>query len=795
MSTTDKFADMAQAAKDIIALLAARSSDADIWAALEQVASQPALLADTLLAEIADKTGRKKTVLADTLKEIRRHRKEDGKKSRAQPRETPKGPALEQAIENKDFLAICVATFIENEECGKEALEAAIEKIRAAAEEHGLRQAFDRDHAGAPAAFRSRKAFEQARNHVDPKISLFEVSLTGEISMLVEVDGHQLDRRICSPIILDAQGGETGGNGHSLRLYVRAPDKSLKLVVIKWADLTKRGGWQRQLQDAGATVLDPDVLLPILQAAARELRTLRVATRGGWQDDTFSSYLLGNELIAAKHAGELIVPHGRNYPVKGTLEGWKSEVAIMAEGNASIACRMLHVCMAPAKRMMEVSSGGAHNYKPTRTGKTVSAMAAYSVVGPPDHKESWDTSPAAFFRKAEIANDGVLWLDDTASRKPGRDSTQSLSTITYAAANGKEAARATSDGSERRQASFLIELMSDGEESIPATFKREHVEYKAGQESRMPNLPFSEIVNLHGAADATAFLEKLAEACKKYHGTAIREIIRHLMDDDVRMAVRARMLQLRDEFAVPNEDNQERDVAKRFALAAAMGEMLVQKNVLPWSSGYPLTVMKQVFADWLKVRGKGKAHVIKGLHNLESYIFEHVTSRFDDITPGRPVDRTALQRKGFRKDTEHGQTKFMEIIIPSEQKSVLEEMTGVADYDDVLAELERVTLKAFSEKNDAEFDWPTLMILTPRTSKAFEGGDPSEAKGMMIKRKGSLLGNRRNCYVFLVEYAKTSTMPNGQAATGEIDDREQVEPISVGDFGQKQNAPTSTTAQ
>lgn len=631
-------------------------------------------------------------------------------------------------------------------------------------------EAFRRDAKLLPHVLAARELLRSASEKLQVAV---HVDYDGRLHKEVGRDGGPTELvEFCPPVLPISRGGRQSddGGGWTLRLLARTPDGAWIQIDLPYTEMTDRGNWLRLLQDKGLMVSDPTLLLAVLKFAQRNAQQLKVVAKCGWQSDDprhdASTYVLGQEALTRNGSYPVLVPGGVDCPPSGTLDEWRDHIAARAEGNQSLAEAILWALAAPAKRMFGVPSGGVNTFAKTSVGKTTAAYGGLSVFAPPGQRRTWDMSGAAFYRLAPQHNDCVLLIDDTAKH----DHVEVFADITYAAGNGTQAARAgRGEHDVRRTTTFHIDVLSTGEESIETTLAKEgqkrSMEYRFGQESRMPNVPFTPITELHGARNGREFVERYSEDCARYYGTAGRAVIQLLMDETILDEIERNLRVMRDALTSSNSDGQEHRVNARFALAAVVGELCIEQGILPWQPGYPTTVMKRAFAKWIATRGgRGSPLVLAGRRKLDDFCLSNRLSRFEEITDGMSHTSYVAHICGYlKRRIEYRGTYFTEIIVPSDRETWLFEMTNLrnSDLEELLKDYEERTLEAVQHWDDGA-DRPSVMILTPKTRAALTGSD-GKHKGLTVQRMGGPLGKRRrSCYVFLIEEGDPTTQVEGE---------------------------------
>jgi len=115
-------------------------------------------------------------------------------------------------------------------------------------------------------------------------------------------------------------------------------------------------------------------------------------------------------------------------------------------------------------------------------------------------------------------------------------------------------------------------------------------------------------------------------------------------------------------------DAQTRDVARRFALVAAAGEMATAWGILPWPEGEASRSAETIMGAWLALRGgSGAAEDTEALARVRAFIGAHGESRFPRVVDGETIGgtlalsdtgRVTINRAGFRKKVS-GEAAFL----------------------------------------------------------------------------------------------------------------------------------------
>jgi putative DNA primase/helicase len=139
-----------------------------------------------------------------------------------------------------------------------------------------------------------------------------------------------------------------------------------------------------------------------------------------------------------------------HYAVRGTLQEWKDNVAILADGNSRVA---FSIAVALAPILMEtcsIESGGFHHYGASSIGKSTTLDVAGSVWGGGGRNgflTSWRATVNGLEGGAVTHNHACLCLDELGQAQP-----KDASEAAYMLANGSGKNRAGRTGSLRKPA-------------------------------------------------------------------------------------------------------------------------------------------------------------------------------------------------------------------------------------------------------------------------------------------------------------------------------------------------------
>lgn len=489
----------------------------------------------------------------------------------------------------------------------------------------------------------------------------------------------------------DIMGEARDGDGGDWGLLIRFRDRDgvEKRKTIKRAALASDAGAVRaELAGAGMLILSAtgqsDRFIRFLRWVTHSAR-LTLAERTGWVDA--ARFVLPHTVIAPPGA-ELVHFDGAasalHYREKGSLDGWKRDLAALAPGNSLLTFAISLAFVGPIMRWLDMEGGGFHFRGASSTGKTSLAMAAGSVWGGGGSlgfASSWRATGNALEGVAHGHTETLLILDELALVDP-----QEAGSAAYALASGQGKARAQQSGALRRRAEWRVMVCSTGEiglaDHMRAAKRGERT--MAGQELRLLDLPadagagFGAWEVLHNMAGPAAFSDAVKAVCAAHYGHAGPAFVRGLVADPTHWEGEARRL-AKAFVARAKQDGDSGQVhrgALRFAAVAAAGEMAAALDVVPWRTGEAEAAALACFNAW--AAGFGRAGLREHRQILERVrnAIQAGQSRFASIpkaklysgfgddpgdggTSNREGEARSLSTLGYLHDIEPGKSCYL----------------------------------------------------------------------------------------------------------------------------------------
>lgn len=419
------------------------------------------------------------------------------------------------------------------------------------------------------------------------------------------------------PSLLVAESFRRNADGNEWRLVLAATDLdgNAREIEIPREDLGNASAVVKRLASAGIRVdfRRQDDLTQYLSAcnpAGREVRVAHV----GWFDlpDGGRAFVTPDRYICAINLRERLVFHqdgesrlAEAMVEKGTLGSWKKHVAKPLVDNdlaVFLICYALGVSLAS---LIKVQQGGVNVWGQKGRGKTTLLEVTGSVWGngvDPAAGEgrsmvrSWNTTYNGLEAQAS-AHRGVPLLLDELHLAPR----EVLDKGAYLLTQGEGKSTMNSDRSARPTHRISTGFISAGEKSYRSALERERLSAYGGMLVRFVDIE----IRPEDCPDA-AYADRFKAACAASYGTAgpafVQQVLEIMADeeepwseDTIREHVDAVFDEITEGLKLSDDANR---VAKRFAMAAAAGDIACQARILPWPTEAPIRAARAILRRW-----------------------------------------------------------------------------------------------------------------------------------------------------------------------------------------------------
>jgi putative DNA primase/helicase len=368
----------------------------------------------------------------------------------------------------------------------------------------------------------------------------------------------------------------------------------------------------------------------------KPVNRLTTVDHAGWVDDSHRSFVIGAEAIGAPD----ILPRLRFGPglachltSAGDIAGWKKEIGALCRNNPMMVLAASLAFSGPLLSMLNMQSGGLHFRGVSSSGKTTLLQIAASVWGRPKLITQWNATKNGLEAIAATLNDMLLPLDELGAVNSGV-----LSDTIYMLGNGTGKQRMTVDIAPAEAAQWRLALISSGEITVAQKLAETGKTQMLGQEVRLIDIEadgraHGVFDDLHGAADGSAFADRLKAMVGEQHGTVGRDLVRILRADPAKMIGAAEIfisnfLQEAQHKLPSLPDGAVMRVAQRFAVIAFAGELAIRANLTGWNRDTARQVALAAFLDWHD-RRHGEKH--EKLANLIKPLQQFFTSNLANL--------------------------------------------------------------------------------------------------------------------------------------------------------------------
>ncbi len=460
-------------------------------------------------------------------------------------------------------------------------------------------------------------------------------------------------QRIGNHIKAIAYVENTEGAGTGVLLEFRNQRGKIRRVLIHRITLTGDGlEALRFLGDGGYHYgrKQKGLLLDYLFGLGCEVvRVYTIADKTGWVNGSF--------LTPAKTYGDPDLrfrepePDNTLTEIKGSLDGWKTEVAAKCGGNSRLIFSLGTSFAAPLLEPAQIESGGFHLVGTTSIGKTTALNVAASVAGL-KHISSWKATANALEGKAAEFNHMNLPLDEIGQAEP-----QTVGASAYMLGNGRGKDRMSKTLSNVKPKTWALLFLSTGEYSMVEYLRQAKIPAKGGMEARMPSIPadagrgLGVFENLHGYKTSKEFVVALESSIRQQQGTALDEYLTQLVEvrksEDWDKQLRERVHEIANQLSQQYNNMAIGRVAVRFALVQIGLELAHSFGLLPFSIKECSWAISQMFTAWVNFRGGDGSLEIKEACTKIEHLF--VSNQYGDrIQDPRFPDRVVRNLLAYR---------------------------------------------------------------------------------------------------------------------------------------------------
>lgn len=504
----------------------------------------------------------------------------------------------------------------------------------------------------------------------------FHITKDGLYFVDEDKNGISQKRFISSPVLVVAKTRDASSNNWGVLLKWK-DDNEVEHTQALSMELFQSDGLElrKALSYQGVMIAPDPRARNLFQCYLMSYQTGQYALcvdRVGWHDGVF---VLPHQQVG-QSSSDLIVYQTNNsldnrYQSKGTLSGWRSNVAQLAENHSLLA---FSLCTAFAGQLLdpfEQKGGGFHIKGSSSKGKSTALNLASSVWGnPKQFYRTWRATGNALEHTAYMHNDSFLVLDEIGEIANPKE----LGNVVYMLANGVGKGRMTKQITTKPTHHWKVIFLSSGEKSLKDIMTEHGQKTKLGQEIRLADIDIDHCK--YGIFDCVDFAEngakqaiELSKRMADCYGVAGIAWLEYLTSNKDERMDEAR--ELLDHYSQALTVNQLQGhivrVANYFALVATAGELATKANITGWKAGTAFNAVQKVFNQWLgSFEQVGDYENREIVTHVKAFFEANELSRFEAITPDPDHIERINNRVGYWK-VENGEKIFY--VLPEQFKN------------------------------------------------------------------------------------------------------------------------------
>lgn len=460
--------------------------------------------------------------------------------------------------------------------------------------------------------------------------------------------GEQIEREswLCDPLSV-AGIGENDNERYLILTWKPEGSHTERTEALPMRDIGEREGWSK-LRAGGLSITAKSGLRAILadylqRNGKRDMWAITNAT--GWQ---CGAYIMPDGSVIGEPEKPVLF-NGRSaaakgYSVKGTAEGWRDSVALLARGNSSMMLGIACALAAPLIGLVGADGFGVHLFGGSSAGKTTTGNAATSVYGEPEGlKLTWYSTALGLVNEAAAHNDGFMPLDEI-----GQGSNRkAVADAAYALFNGVGKIQGAKDGGNRDIKRWRAMAFSTGEIDFESYIRADGGKVNAGQLVRLLNVPITKATEFHGYSDGKTHADAMRNACLNHYGAVGREWIKHLASQKEAAAEAVRTAERRWISLLPAEASEQvRRVSSRFAVLEAA--LILSQHLTGWSEQESRDALQRSFNAWVNEFGMQNREAKAWIEQTEAFLQRYGYSRYMPHPNADPRDLPIKDLAGYR---------------------------------------------------------------------------------------------------------------------------------------------------
>jgi len=526
-------------------------------------------------------------------------------------------------------------------------------------------------------------------------IGKYKLTKSGVYKLHLDAQGKEVEDPtwICPYLKVTHQVSDKKDGSWSKVFTFYDPNDHLKTVVIPNELLAGDGKELREkLADAGFSVIPQKGFREAFNVYIHFSNPKEFATgvkKVGWCDE--GVYVLPDKIYGdteGKYIQQIAPHHTPTIEVKGDLRGWQENIAKYARGNSRLVMAITTPLVAPFLTPLQIDGHIFNLYGNSSIGKSSALAAACSVTG--FEMNNFLNTNNSMESVMVSHNDGCMVVDELGLANPDK-----IGNFVYMVVNGKTKGRANQKGDRIEPTAFKNNGIVSAETTLEGKMGETGNKATAGQEVRFVDIPadagcgFGIFEDTHGMPPEQ-LSDHFRQASARYKGVAFNALLDYITPysrNDIAKSLRRDIEAFKaihlEALKHKTVSGQVHRVLTYFAVHAAVGELCIQRGILPWEAGTVTNAYGAIFKEWLSNRGStGESRELRGVIDNINKLCQQQISRFDFEEHNGVKYATSHSRAGVMKKNEAGEMVYC--VFP---KVFQDEVMGGKDEKVIMPEL------------------------------------------------------------------------------------------------------------
>lgn len=462
-----------------------------------------------------------------------------------------------------------------------------------------------------------------------------------------------------TPIVPISRMRSHRGDGWGLELRHIDADGRIQTSVFSMSAIVagKKNQIIGALVDRGLVVVpgEAESLMTFLQECRPE-RRVTVANKVGWLGDGFDAFVLTTEVVGDIGGEQVLFQPEKNSPTvtsmhaSGSLADWQNSIALMVREFPLVVFALAAGFLGPLLKVLGLDGGGINFFGASSRGKTTLLQVAASIWGrgsdpgrdSRSYVQRWLQTSNSLEAIAACHSDTLICLDELGTYSGDLGATIYM----LSGGSGKSTLNSHRQIVQAREWNGLI--LSTGERTVRDVIEETGKSARAGQLTRMFDIPASDVITVADGCDSADLVNDLKTLAGRFYGVAGPSLVKKLIEllnqnhDQVIEELRADFEATAKELTPPNATPEQGRAIRRIAAIDVAGRLAVQLGVLPYDAQDIRLSVQNVLERYVSY-SPNIPDSQRGMVRLQSYLISNHTA-FPNISD---ANARVANAKGF----------------------------------------------------------------------------------------------------------------------------------------------------